>query len=191
MDLGLFLSGFGDIVRAQLAVELGVIPATSPSAHGRHCGATRPAGSGDLLRMLSALGELEPRFRRSTQQQLLLETVLVRFALLDRTVAIEDVLKGIGGENSPSPAIRGRVQSPPGRRHAAAHARAWRLQRASRGSRSRRAKPHAGSTSRVRHRSGQRRWSNRIRHGAALTGATQRTDCMSGVGPERRRRRLG
>lgn len=59
--------------------------------------------SGDLLRMLSALGELEPRFRRSTQQQLLLETALVRFALLDRTVAIEDVLKNMGGESNASP----------------------------------------------------------------------------------------
>jgi DNA polymerase-3 subunit gamma/tau len=46
--------------------------------------------------MLAAIGELEPRFRKSGQQQLLLETLLVRFALLDRTVAIEDVLRGMG-----------------------------------------------------------------------------------------------
>ena len=104
VDLGLFLSGFGDMVRAQLAVELG-------GDSGDLSDRTRAAlverrgklASGDLLRMLSALGELEPRFRRSTQQQLLLETTLVRFALLDRTVAIEDVLKGIGGERNPSP----------------------------------------------------------------------------------------
>jgi DNA polymerase III subunit gamma/tau len=104
VDLGLFLSGFGDMVRAQLAVELG-------GESGELSERTRAAlverrgrlAAGDLLRMLSALGELEPRFRRSTQQQLLLETTLVRFALLDRTVAIEDVLKGIGGENNPDP----------------------------------------------------------------------------------------
>ena len=52
---------------------------------------------GDLLRMLTAIAELEPRFRKSGQQQLLLETLLVRFALLDRTVALEDVLRGLGG----------------------------------------------------------------------------------------------
>src|SRR5207247_10682 len=52
----------------------------------------------DLLRMLSALAELEPRFRKSGQQQLLLETLLVRFALLDRSVEIEDVLKSLGGQ---------------------------------------------------------------------------------------------
>jgi DNA polymerase-3 subunit gamma/tau len=121
VDLGLFLAGFGDMVRAQLAVELG-------GDSGELSERTRAAlverrgrlASGDLLRMLSALGELEPRFRRSTQQQLLLETMLVRFALLDRTVAIEDVLKGIGGENNPrpspgpSPSGSGRL-SPPDR----------------------------------------------------------------------------
>ena len=37
----------------------------------------------DLVRMLTALTELEPRFRRSGQQQLLLETALVRFALIE------------------------------------------------------------------------------------------------------------
>jgi len=52
--------------------------------------------AGDLLRMLGAITELEPRFRKSGQQQLLLEAMLVRFALLDRTVSIEAVLRGLG-----------------------------------------------------------------------------------------------
>ena len=46
--------------------------------------------------MLTAITELEPRFRRSGQQQILLETILVRFALLDHTVGIEEVLEAIG-----------------------------------------------------------------------------------------------
>jgi DNA polymerase-3 subunit gamma/tau len=120
VDLGLFLSGFGDMVRAQLAVELGGEPGDL-SERTRAALAERRGrlGAGDLLRMLSALGELEPRFRRSTQQQLLLETALVRFALLDRTVAIEDVLKGIGGEGNASgssgrsPAPTARATNPP------------------------------------------------------------------------------
>ena len=114
VDLGLFLSGFGDMVRAQLAVELG-------GDAGDLGERTRAAlierrgrlSSGDLLRMLSALGELEPRFRRSTQQQMLLETALVRFALLDRTVAIEDVLKGLGGESNSTPGGGGSRAQPP------------------------------------------------------------------------------
>jgi DNA polymerase-3 subunit gamma/tau len=97
VDLGLFLAGFGDIVRAQLAIELGGDPGDL-SDRTRHALAERKGRlpAGDLLRMLSSLAELEPRFRRSTQQQLLLETILVRFALLDRTVAIEEVLRGMG-----------------------------------------------------------------------------------------------
>ena len=43
------------------------------------------------------MSELEPRFRKSGQQQLLLEALLVRFALIDRTVSLEAVLRGLGG----------------------------------------------------------------------------------------------
>jgi DNA polymerase-3 subunit gamma/tau len=105
VDLGLFLGGFGDMLRAQLAVTLGGEPGDlseriRAALHERR----DRLSSGDLLRMLSSLAELEPRFRRSTQQQLLLETTLVRFALLDRTVAIEDVLKNIGGGDGHSSA---------------------------------------------------------------------------------------
>ena len=115
IDLGLFLSGFGDMVRAQLAVDLGGEPGDmSERTRTELAGRRGRLSSGDLLRMLSALGELEPRFRRSTQQQLLLETALVRFALLDRTVAIEDVLKSIGGEGNAS-GSSGRPPAPPGR----------------------------------------------------------------------------
>jgi DNA polymerase-3 subunit gamma/tau len=46
--------------------------------------------------MLGAITEIEPHYRKSSQQQLLLETLLVRFALLDRTVEIEDLLRGLG-----------------------------------------------------------------------------------------------
>jgi DNA polymerase III subunit gamma/tau len=40
---------------------------------------------------------VEPKFRRSSQQQLLLETLLIRFALLDRTVDVESMLREVGG----------------------------------------------------------------------------------------------
>src|SRR5690606_26668677 len=68
---------------------------------------------GDLLRMLQVIGELEPRFRRSGQQRLLLELLLVRFALLDRSVELEDVLRALGGGGGTSerPA-RGPVSTP-------------------------------------------------------------------------------
>ena len=111
VDLGLFLGGFGDFVRAQLAIELGGEPGDlSERTRAARTERRGKLTAGDLLRMLSALSELEPRFRRSTQQQLLLETVLVRFALLDRTVSIEDVLREMGGAGGPA--------SPPSERSA-------------------------------------------------------------------------
>jgi len=48
--------------------------------------------------MISAVNTLEPDFKKSGQQQLLIEMLLIRMALLDRTVTIEDLLKGLGGE---------------------------------------------------------------------------------------------
>jgi len=97
IDFGGFLTGLADMLRAQLAIVLG---GTAPDVSERTRAALRERkerwSASDLLRMLNALGELEPRFRRSGQQQLLIETLLVRFALLDRTVEIEEVLRGLG-----------------------------------------------------------------------------------------------
>ena len=101
IDFGQFLTGFGDILRAQLAVTLGGTPPDVSERAREALDARKDAfAAGDLLRMLSAATELEPRFRKSGQQQLLLEALLVRFALLDRTVSIEAMLRGLGGGSS-------------------------------------------------------------------------------------------
>jgi DNA polymerase-3 subunit gamma/tau len=98
IDFGQFLTGFADIVRAQLAVTLGGTSTdTSERVHDALVARKDAFLAGDLLRMLSALTELEPRFRKSGQQQLLLEALLVRFALLDRTVSLEAMLRGMSG----------------------------------------------------------------------------------------------
>jgi DNA polymerase-3 subunit gamma/tau len=98
IDFGQFLTGFADMVRGLLAVTLdGVPPEVSDRAREALVARRGTFDAGDLLRMLSAVTELEPRFRKSGQQQLLLEALLVRFALLDRTVSLEAVLRGIGG----------------------------------------------------------------------------------------------
>ena len=102
IDFGMFLAGLADMLRAQLAVTLGSrsveVSERARSALEERVGRISAA---DLLRMLSAIGELEQRFRKSGQQQLLVETLLVRFALLDRTVAIEDVLRTPGDGGAP------------------------------------------------------------------------------------------
>ncbi|HTI62424.1 MAG TPA: DNA polymerase III subunit gamma/tau [Gemmatimonadaceae bacterium] len=101
IDFGGFLTGLADMIRAQLAIALGGgAPDVSERAREALEERRTRLSPADLLRMLQAIGELEPRFRKSGQQQLLVETLLVRFALLDRTVEIEDVLRSLGGERS-------------------------------------------------------------------------------------------
>jgi DNA polymerase-3 subunit gamma/tau len=119
VDFGVFLSGFADILRAQLTVVLngradGVSAAAATALRERR----DLFSAGDLLRMISAINALEPNFKKSSQQQLLIEMLLVRMALLDRTVALEDVLKGLGEANvvsrteQPSGSVRAQNQQP-------------------------------------------------------------------------------
>ncbi len=68
---------------------------------------------GDLLRMLSHVAEIdvEGRFRKSGNPRVLIETMLLRFAHLDRTVEIETLIHDLegapdGGGPSHSPAPR-------------------------------------------------------------------------------------
>lgn len=104
VDFAQVLSGLADVLRATLALELGGTPpevsetlvAALESRRGR-------LRAPDLLRMLHALLDIEPQFRKSGQPQLLLEALLVRFALLDRTVDLEEVLRGFDtGEDPPA-----------------------------------------------------------------------------------------
>ena len=114
IDFGGLLTGFADALRALLAIELGgEAPDISDAMRDALAVRRGRLSPGDLLRMLSALAELEPRFRKSGQQQLLLETLLVRLALMDRTLALEEVLRGIGGGGSGSGGSVPRETPPP------------------------------------------------------------------------------
>jgi DNA polymerase-3 subunit gamma/tau len=119
VDFGVFLSGLADMLRAQLAVVLsGRTDGVTPAALARLEAHREDFSPGDLLRMLSIISGIEIQFRRSTQQQLLVEMLLVRFALLDRSISLEEVLQGLGassgGSQSPRqaaterPAVRAR-----------------------------------------------------------------------------------
>jgi DNA polymerase-3 subunit gamma/tau len=120
VDFVLVLAGLGDLLRAQLALALGgELPDLSERLRAALSERKGRVAGGDLLRMLHALLELEPMYRRSGQPQLLLETLLVRFALMDRTIELEEVLKGFGGGGHDDPPPR-RVAHEP--RVASAHA---------------------------------------------------------------------
>src|SRR5947207_15443056 len=114
------------MLRAQLSVAL-CGEATDVSDHARKELAARQdkLAPADLLRMLNVIGEMEIRFKRSGQQQLLIETLLVRFALLDRTVVLEDLLKAMSGEGGGGGGGGGGDTEPPagGRRDAAGASR--------------------------------------------------------------------
>jgi DNA polymerase III subunit gamma/tau len=98
VDFGTFLTGLADMLRAQLALVLGGTPPDVSDRMREELESRRERlAAGDLLRMINALAELELRFRRSGQQQLLLEALLVRFALLDRTASLEEMIRGIAG----------------------------------------------------------------------------------------------
>ena len=117
IDFGQFLSGLGEMLRAQLAVNLGG-EALELSEQARQALLSRKdrISSADLLRMLNIIGEGELRFKRSGQQQLLIETLLVRFALMDRTVNLEDVLRAFsGGAGSAGSGGGAGVPRPPAR----------------------------------------------------------------------------
>ena len=107
IDFGVFLGGLADVLRAQLAVALGgEAPGVAARTREALAAHSRTFAPGDLLRMLGALSEMEPRFRKSGQQQMLIEMLLVRFALIDRSVRIEDLLDELRGGGAP-PASRG------------------------------------------------------------------------------------
>jgi DNA polymerase-3 subunit gamma/tau len=114
-DLGAFLGGLADILRAALALALGDETGGLAELSDRtRESLVERAGrltTGDLLRMLSAITELEPRFRRSGQQQMLVETMLVRFALMDRTVSLEEMLRGLGPNDGGSEESDGRASA--------------------------------------------------------------------------------
>ncbi len=121
VDFALFVAGLGDAMRALLALTLGGdAPDVSErlrAALAERAGRPGHLGASDLVRMLQILVEAEPRIRKSGQQQLLLETLLVRFALADRAVDLETVLRGLdGGPLGSGPArtpVTGPSSAPP------------------------------------------------------------------------------
>ncbi|MDP9176229.1 MAG: DNA polymerase III subunit gamma/tau [Gemmatimonadota bacterium] len=106
VDFSVFLAGLGEMLRAQLALILGgSTQGISPAAREALESHREVFSSADLLRMLSTLAEMEMQFRKSSQQQLLVEMLLVRFALFDRALSIEDLLRNLGGEGAGGSAV--------------------------------------------------------------------------------------
>jgi DNA polymerase-3 subunit gamma/tau len=94
-DLAEFMGGAGEALRALLMIQLGAEPAglTEALRAALHRVREQPA-SGDILRMLRLLTESEQSIRRSANPRLVVETLLLRWTMLDRMVDLEQVLAG-------------------------------------------------------------------------------------------------
>ncbi|HUE96390.1 MAG TPA: DNA polymerase III subunit gamma/tau [Longimicrobiaceae bacterium] len=99
-DLAEFYRGLADFLRQLLLLRFAEDAAeVRPDLREAYEKAANAFDARDLLRMLSQVAELDAdgRFRKSGQQQILIELLLLRFAYLDRTVAIEEVLAALTG----------------------------------------------------------------------------------------------
>ena len=96
-DLGEFVNGAAESLRALLLVGVGGQPeGLTEGLAGviREYAPQLPPA--DIVRLLTILGESEERLSRSANQRLLVEILLLRWAMLDRTVEISEVLEALG-----------------------------------------------------------------------------------------------
>ena len=97
-DLGEFLAGAAEALRALLMLQLGTEPEEMTDSLRQALATYRDRlSSGDLLRMLKLVADQEGNVRRSANPRLVVETTLLRWAMMDRTVDLERVLAQEGG----------------------------------------------------------------------------------------------
>src|SRR3954447_16587196 len=86
-DLAVFIGGAGETLRALLMLQLGNQPEGLTEAMRQALEAQRTRlEPGDVLRMLRLLSDSEGAIRRSVNPRLVVETLLLRWAMLDRIV---------------------------------------------------------------------------------------------------------
>ncbi len=106
-DLEEFYKGLAGAIRLLLRVHLegdDALDTVPDHLHDRYSQVAQRFAAGDLVRMLSTLAELDTdgRFRKSEQQRILIELLLLKFAMLDRTVQLEEVIAAVQGGSEPS-----------------------------------------------------------------------------------------
>ncbi len=97
-DLAEFMTGAADALRAVLMAETGAAPEGLTDqlreAVERARGSLQAA---DVVRMLALLAEAEGSIRRSASARLVVETLLLRWTLMDRVVELESVIRETEG----------------------------------------------------------------------------------------------
>jgi len=128
VDLTEFMTGAAEVLRGVLMLQVGAEPEGLTQAVRATLERYRDRlQAGDLIRMLQLLSDNEVNIRRNVNARLMVETLLLRWAMLDRTVDLEEVIRtgGRGGRPagqaplspspspSPAPATQQRAPVPP------------------------------------------------------------------------------
>src|SRR6266550_1149507 len=128
-DLSEFVNGAGETLRALLLAGVGGQPeGLTEGLMAVVRGYAPQLPPGDIVRLLTTLSDSEERLSRSANTRMLVEVLLLRWAMLDRTVELSEVLDALKKDgpsqtrpvepNSPSaqppPPIR--PSSPPGKK---------------------------------------------------------------------------
>src|SRR5882672_2123435 len=121
-DLGEFVNGAGETLRALLLAGVGGQPeglTEGLMAVVREYAPQLPPA--DIVRLLTILSDSEERLSRSANQRLLVEVLLLRWAMLDRTVELSEVIEALGtgdvgrgrGNTTPAPPSTPSPSAPP------------------------------------------------------------------------------
>src|SRR5207253_10389317 len=113
-DLGEFVSGAGETLRAVLAVGVGGEAeglTEGLQARVREHAARLPPG--DVVRLLTVLGEMELQLRASGNKRLAVGVLLLRWALMDRPVEPAAAFKAFGRDPGRGEGGGGRSGSTP------------------------------------------------------------------------------
>jgi DNA polymerase III subunit gamma/tau len=95
-DLGEFVNGAAETLRALLLVGVGGQPEGLTEGLTAVVRAYAPQlPPADVVRLLTILAESEERLSRSANQRLLVEVLLLRWAMLDRTVELSEVIDAL------------------------------------------------------------------------------------------------
>jgi len=94
VDLAEFIGGVADVLRGLLMLQVGAEPEGLTEALRATLERYRERlDAGDVLRMLRLLADNETGIRRSVSPRLVVETLLLRWAMMDRTVDLEQVIQ--------------------------------------------------------------------------------------------------
>jgi DNA polymerase-3 subunit gamma/tau len=94
-DLTEFMGGAGELLRSLLMLQLGNEPGGLTEAVRQGLERYRERlEPGDVVRMLRLLTDSEAPIRRSANPRLVVETLLLRWAMMDRTVDLQEVIEG-------------------------------------------------------------------------------------------------